>query len=52
MSLAGLLDVVDADPAIAQAVELARSNARAELDLTAPRIPAAGDRLAGQPGRS
>src|SRR5262245_47884519 len=36
MSLAGLLDVVDADPAIAQAVELARSNARAELDLTAP----------------
>src|SRR5262245_55894652 len=36
MSLAGLLEVVDADPAIAQAVELARSNARAELDLTAP----------------
>jgi transcription-repair coupling factor (superfamily II helicase) len=36
MSLAGLLDVVDADPAIAQAIELARSGARAELDLTAP----------------
>src|SRR5262245_58605663 len=36
MSLAGLLEIVDADPAIAQAVELARSNARAELDLTAP----------------
>ena len=36
MSLSGLLDLVSADPAVAQAIELARSGARHELDLTAP----------------
>jgi transcription-repair coupling factor (superfamily II helicase) len=36
MSLSGLLDLVPADPAVAQAIELARSGARHELDLTAP----------------
>src|SRR5262245_5865344 len=36
MSLTGLLDLVSADPAVAQAIELARSGARHELDLTAP----------------
>jgi transcription-repair coupling factor (superfamily II helicase) len=36
MSLSGLLDLVAADPAVAQAIELARSGTRHELDLTAP----------------
>ena len=36
MSLSGLLDLVSADPAVAQAIELARSGARHDLDLTAP----------------
>jgi len=36
MSLSGLLDLVSADPAVAQAIELARSGASHELDLTAP----------------
>ncbi len=36
MSLAGLLDVVGADPAVAHAIELARAQGRTELDLTAP----------------
>src|SRR4029453_10878794 len=35
MSLSGLLDLVSADPAVAQAIELARSGARHKRDLTA-----------------
>ncbi len=36
MTLSGLIEFVSADPAVAQAVELARGGTRTELDLTAP----------------